>query len=93
MKNTIQFLNELASDNTRYKRVSEESIPSQYYTSRDIAKKFGMNHRVCQRKLSEYLLEEKLEVIWARRRVSVVAVRKMPCYKFKKKSYEKSFKG
>lgn len=93
MKNTIQFLNELASDNTRYKRVSEESIPSQFYTSRDISKKFGMNHRVCQRKISEYLADGKLEVIMARRMVSVVAVRKMPCYKFKKKSYEKSFKG
>jgi hypothetical protein len=92
MKRTIQFLNELSNYSTRYKRVTEEEIPSQYYSSRDISKKFGMNHRVCQRKISEYLADEKLSVLWARRR-SGLAIRKMPCYKFKKKSYEKSFKG
>jgi hypothetical protein len=42
--------------------------------------------------ISEYLADGKLSVIWARRR-SGLAIRKMPCYKFKKKSYEKSFKG
>lgn len=92
MNKTIQFLNELSNSASRYKRVTEESVPPQYYSSRDISKKFGMNHRVCQRKISEYLADGKLSVIWARRR-SGLAIRKMPCYKFKKKSYEKSFKG
>jgi len=92
MKKTIQFLNELSNSASRYRRVTEESIPPQFYSSREIAKRFGMNHRVCQRKISEYLEDGKLEVIWARRK-SVLAVRKVPCYKFKKKSYEKSFQG
>jgi hypothetical protein len=90
---TILFLNELTATKARYKRVSEESVPAGYFSSREISNKFKMNHRVCQRKLSDYLASGKLDVVWARRRASLVAIRKCPCYKFKKKSYEKSFKG
>jgi hypothetical protein len=90
---TILFLNELTATKARYKRVSEECVPAGYFSCREMSKKFAMNHRVCQRKLSEYLADGKLDIVWARRRSSVVAIRKMPCYKFKKKSYEKSFKG
>lgn len=90
---TILFLNELSATKARYKRVTEESVPAGYFSSREIATKLKMNHRVCQRKLSQYLADGKLDVLWARRRASVVAIRKCPCYKFKKKSYEKSFKG
>jgi hypothetical protein len=89
---TIQFLNELNGIRTRYKRVTEECVPAGYFSSREISSKFKMNHRVCQRKVSEYLAEGKLDVVWARRK-SGLAIRKCPCYKFKKKSYEKSFKG
>lgn len=90
---TILFLNELTNTKTRYKRVAEESVPAGYSSSREISNKFKMNHRVCQRKLSQYLVDGKLDVVWARRKASVIAIRKCPCYKFKKKSYEKSFKG
>lgn len=88
-----QFVNELSQGNRRYIPVQEEEVPKGFLSAMEISKTFGMNHRVCQKKISEYLMEGKLEVIMARRRISVVAVRKVPCYKFKKKSYEKSFKG
>lgn len=87
------FLNELSATKVRYRKVTEEPTPKGYLSSKELARKFEMNHRVCQRKISEYLADEKLEVVWARKRISVLAVRKVPCYKFKKKSYEKSFKG
>lgn len=89
---TIQFLNELSSSKNRYRRVTEESVPAGYFSSSEWAKKLNMNHRVCQKKLSEYVADGKISVIWARRK-SVISIRNMPCYKFKKKSYETSFKG
>jgi hypothetical protein len=86
------FLNELTVVKNRYRPVEEEAVPKGYYSSSEMALKYKKNHRVCQRLINEHLKQGKLSVIWARRK-SGIAIRKVPCYKFKKKSYEKSFQS
>lgn len=88
----VRFVNELSVRN-RHRKVTEEPIDKGFFTSQDLSTKYKICHRIVQRMLSELLLEERLKVVYARRKVSKTTIRKVPCYKFKFKSDEKSFKG
>lgn len=86
------FLNEITV-RSKYRKVSEEPLKKGYLTSKDISTKYGIVHRIVQRKLSELLEKGRLDMVMARRKVSPLVIRNVPCYKFKFKSDEKSFKG
>lgn len=87
-----EFMEELNTSN-RYVRAKEEPMPKGFFSSSDLAKKYNIAQRVSQRWLSESLAKNELEVKFVRRRASVVAVRRIPVYKFKSKADEKSFKS
>lgn len=88
-----KFLNELTSSRTRYRPVKEEDMPSGFFSTASLAKKYGIAHRVSQRWVSESLSLKELEVRFVRRKTNEFFVRKIPVYKFKTKTDEKSFKS
>ena len=88
-----EFINELTLVKPRYQKVREEQMPKGFFSSRDMAKKYGTVHRATQSLISDALARNELEVRFVRRRTNGVFVRKIPVYKFKTKAYEKSFKS
>jgi hypothetical protein len=89
-----QFINELLAEKAfRYKKVKEESMPTGFFSSADLAKRCNIAHRVSQRWISEGLSLGELEVRFSRRKINDLFVKKIPIYKFKTKADEKSFKG
>lgn len=91
-KELQKFLNEMTV-RSRYRRVTEEPLKKGYYTSKDISIKYDIVQRIVQRMLSDLLQKGRLDYIMARRKVSPIAIKLVPCYKFKFKSDEASFKG
>jgi len=87
-----RFLNEMTT-RSRYRKVTEEPLKKGYFSSRDISIKYDIVQRIVQRKLNALLEKGRLDVVMARRRVSPIVIRNVPCYKFKFKSDEKSFKS
>lgn len=86
------FVNELKV-RQRYAPVQEETMPKGFFSSAEMAKQYGTVQRVSQRWLSQLMSEGKMEVRFVRRKINGVFVKKIPVYKFKTKSYEKSFKS
>ena len=87
------LLNELSSMKSRYRRVKEETMPNGFFSTADLAKRYGTVQRVTQKWVSESLSLGELEVRFVRRNTNGVFVKKIPVYKFKTKKHEKSFKG
>ena len=91
---TKVFLNELAPHrNKMIRTVTEEPLKKGFYTSQEISKKYKIVHRIAQKMISKLLVEGKLEVEMVRRKLTPIVIRRVPCYKFKRKSYEQGFKG
>lgn len=86
------FVNEMNSFQ-RYKPVTEEPMPKGFFSSRELASQYDTVHRVSQRWISQLMADGKLEVLFVRRKINGVFVKKIPVYKFKTKAYEKSFKS
>jgi hypothetical protein len=85
------FVNEMNSFQ-RYKPVKEEPMPKGFFSSRELAKQYDIVQRVSQKWISQLMADGKLEVLFIRRKINGVFVKKIPVYKFKTKAYEKSFK-
>jgi|LauGreDrversion4_2_1035121.scaffolds.fasta_scaffold03055_5 hypothetical protein len=88
-----EFINEINSYRNRYIPVKEETMPKGFFSSAEMAKQYNTVHRVSQRWISELMSEGKLEVLFVRRTINKVFVKRIPVYKFKTKAYEKSFKS
>jgi hypothetical protein len=86
------FINELKGDR-RYTPVTEEKMPTGFFSSAELAKSYNTVQRVSQRWISELMSEEKMTVLFVRRKINGTFVKKIPVYKFKKKSDEKEFKS
>jgi hypothetical protein len=87
------LLNELTAMKSRYRPVKEEKMPTGFFSTAEMAKKYGIAHRVMQKWVSESLSLKELEVRFVRRRTNEWFVRKIPVYKFKTKADAKSFKS
>lgn len=90
--NFTEFVNEL-NVRHRYKPVKEEPMPTGFFSSAEMAKQYDTVQRVSQRWISRLMSDGHLEVRFVRRKINGVFVKKIPVYKFKKKTYEKSFKS
>lgn len=90
--NFTEFVNEL-NVRHRYKPVKEEPMPKGFFSSAEMAKQYDTVQRVSQRWISRLMSDGHLEVRFVRRKINGVFVKKIPVYKFKKKTYEKSFKS
>jgi hypothetical protein len=87
------LLNELSSMKSRYRRVKEETMPTGFFSTAELAKQYDTVQRVTQRWVSESLSLGELEVRFVRMNTNGVFIRKTPVYKFKTKKHEKSFKS
>jgi hypothetical protein len=87
-----RFINELKGDR-RYKPVTEEEMPKGFFSSAELARSYGIVQRVSQKWISELMAEEKMEVLFVRRKINGTFIKKIPVYKFKNKSDEKEFKS
>ncbi len=87
------LMNELTAMKSRYRPVQEEKRPTGFFSTAEMAKKYGIAHRVMQRWVSESVSLGEMEVRFVRRKTNGWFVRKSPVYKFKTKAHAKSFKS
>lgn len=89
----LRLINEInSSKKSTYTPVKEEEMPSGYFTSKQFAKKYKLHRRDAQRIISVALEDGKLLVRMVRVRTNIF-VKRIPVYKFKRKSYETSIKS
>lgn len=87
-----RFINELRADR-RYIPVKEEKMPAGFFSSAEVARRYDIAQRVSQKLIADLMSKGKLEVRFVRRKTNGVFTKKIPVYKFKLKSDEKSFKS
>lgn len=89
----LRIINEInSSKKGNYNPVKEEKMPAGYFTSKEFGKKYKLHRRDAQRVISMALEEGKLLVKMVRVRTNIF-VKRIPVYKFKRKSYETSIKS
>ena len=91
----LNIINEINQDRKapRYTPVQEEPLPKGYFTSSDLSRKYAIHRRRIQFLISEELGLGRLMVQFVRRRINGLFIKRIPVYKFKRKSDEKSFKS
>lgn len=91
----LNIINEINQDrkSRNYNHAQEEPLPKGYFSSSEISKKYSIHRRSAQSLISEQLGLGRLFVQFVRRRTNGLFVKRIPVYKFKNKSHEKSFKS
>lgn len=91
----LNIINEINRERkkTNYIAVEVEELPKGYFSSRELSRKYNIQKRRVQEKISEELERRTLLVKFVRLATNGIFVRKTPVYKFKNKKDEKSFKS
>jgi hypothetical protein len=92
---TLKVINEINADKRSqpYIPMEEEPLPKGFFSSKDIARKYATHHRRVQYLISELMFQKRLFVQFVRRKTNGLFVKRIPVYKFKNKTDEKSFKS